>query len=74
MANKHGAELRVYVRIKELIEKGLCNKQVLERIRTEFRDHRTGPEQVRYWRSVMRHSSRFKDIPTSVEARHRKAT
>ena len=70
MGNKHPGEPRVYQRIDALIRQGLPNLDVLGVIRKEFPQHRTSPEQIRYRRQILR--GRFKDVPSSVEARRRR--
>jgi hypothetical protein len=72
MVNKYPKEPRVYMRMERLIEEGLCNKQVLAQIKKEFPDHRTRLEQVANERYEMRRVGC--DIPTSVQARHRKGS
>jgi hypothetical protein len=70
MANKHRGVPRVYPRVDELIKQGLPNLEVLAVIRKEFPQHRTSAEQIRFRRQSLR--VRFKNIPSSVEARRRR--
>jgi hypothetical protein len=70
MGNKHRGEPRVYKRIQALIREGLPNPEVHAIVRKEFPQNRTCPAQVRFFRQRLR--VRFKDVPGSVEARHRR--
>ncbi len=68
MGNKHRGVPRVYPRVGALIRQGLPNLEALALIRKEFPQHRTSAEQIRFRRQSLR--GRFKDVPTSVQARH----